>query len=439
MAEARREEILSALRGQTVRIPDLTALYAHWPHHVNPEQQSVTSVVEYVLETHSMTDAVTMKLKKANLPLLISSWFPFASAQTLKDITYFVCWMYMVDDAVIDNLSWPGLDNEAAFKAAYQELMDFVAKSLKLDGDMSKPQPHSTVPAIDCFRGIGEVLCKKYTLHQRSKFYDTCKFTMDGYRTEQQLRVQGKIPTWEEYSEYRAGTSCMAMNVALIELSIETHIPSDILDSPEMQRLWMQTTSANYLANDIVSAKKELGEGFVENAVALHAIETLNAQDGLNKSVELVKEAIADFDRVAKIVEDKFCSPNSQSKRERNDQTRQFWKCPFKVKGWWSNLFKRFKKVSSLFFVIGTGQHNTDVRGIKTNGATNGPTDQMTNGHHEPSNKGEKASGPLAERPVAEQVREFVKCCRCIATGSLHWRSEHSHCSRPSYRHSLLT
>jgi hypothetical protein len=36
------------------------------------------------------------------------------------------------------------------------------------------------------------------------------------------------------------------------------------------------------MINDIVSAKKELGEGFVENAVALGALETRNAQDGMD-------------------------------------------------------------------------------------------------------------------------------------------------------------
>ena len=73
-----------------------------------------------------MTEAVEMKLKRAHLSLLIESWCPSASAQRLKAITYFVGWMYVIDDAVIDKVSWPGLDNAAAFDAAYQELMAFV-------------------------------------------------------------------------------------------------------------------------------------------------------------------------------------------------------------------------------------------------------------------------------------------------------------------------
>jgi len=183
MAALTRQEILSDLGDQTVRIPDLQSLYINWPSFVNTNQDAVTSVVNDILETHSMTKAVEMKLKRANLSLLIASWYPFSPAETLKEITYFTCWMYMVDDAIIDKVSWPGLDNAAAFEAAYNNLMDFVYKSLKLDGHAEKPQPQSTIAAIDSFRYLGEILCEKYTLAQRWKFYDSCKMTMDGYRT----------------------------------------------------------------------------------------------------------------------------------------------------------------------------------------------------------------------------------------------------------------
>ena len=105
MAAPTRDEVLPNLHGQAVRIPDLQSLYTSWPSVINPEQDAVNSVVYSVLETHSMTKAVEVKLKKANLSLLIASWYPFSSAETLKEITYFVCWMYMVDDAIIDKVS----------------------------------------------------------------------------------------------------------------------------------------------------------------------------------------------------------------------------------------------------------------------------------------------------------------------------------------------
>lgn len=223
----------------------------------------------------------------------------------------------MVDDAIIDEVSWPGLDNAAAFEAAYIELMDFVYKSLKLDGDERREQPKSQVAAIDSFRHIGETLCLKYSLSQRRRFYESCKMTMDGYRTEQQLRVSGRLPTWDEYLEYREGSSCISMCVAMIELAIGSHLPDEILESEEIKALWKETVVGTWMVNDIVSAKKELGEGFVENAVALGALETGKAQDGMDKAVRLAKESSERFEEQARKVETRFRDLEEQT----NDAT----------------------------------------------------------------------------------------------------------------------
>lgn len=225
----------------------------------------------------------------------------------------------MIDDAIIDKVSWPGLDNAAAFEAAHNSVMDFVYKSLRLDGDTKKPQPKSEMAAIDSFRHIGEILCEKYTLAQRQGFYDSCKMTTYGYRTEQRLRVAGRLPTREEYWSYREGSSCISMCVAMIELAINSHLPAYILQSQEIQLLWRETRIGSWLVNDILSSKKEMGEGSIENAVALGAIETPNAQDGMDRTVQLVKESTARFEEQVKEVEKKFGIPDDSSVREGDD------------------------------------------------------------------------------------------------------------------------
>lgn len=303
-----RDQLLADLRGQQVRIPDLEALFEGWPNPINPNKNAVVDIVQHVLETHSMTKAVEMKLKRANLALLIASWYPFASALRLGEITYFVCWMYVIDDAIIDKVSWPGLDNAAAFNAAYEETMAFVRKSLQLDGG-DQGQPASAVAAIDSFRSVGETMCQNYSLVQRQTFYNACKLTMDGYRTEQQIRVSGQMPTWDEYWSYREGSSCISMCVAMIEYAMESDIPESIIRRHEMQQLCTETVVICWLTNDIVSAKKELGEGFIENAVALGALDTRKAQIGMDRTVRLVQGAITRFNYNAELVEKIFCSP----------------------------------------------------------------------------------------------------------------------------------
>ena len=267
MPERSREEIIAALKGQTVRIPDLEVLFADWQVRTNPNQHAVTSVVDHILEHHSMTKAVETKLKKANLALLIASWYPTASAETLQQITYFVCWMYVVDDAIIDKVSWPGLDNAAAFDEASRQLDEFLRAHLRLDGDTETVLPVSDIEAVNSFAGIGEALCRKYTLSQRLAFYQAYTLTMAGYRTEQELRIAGRVPTWDEYWTYREGSSCIRMCVAMIEFATESRNSENVMHSKEMQDLWTETTVLTWLTNDLISAKKELGEGTLSDVV----------------------------------------------------------------------------------------------------------------------------------------------------------------------------
>ena len=67
------------------------------------------------------------------------------------------------------------------------------------------------------------------------------------------------------------------MCVALAEFSMGLAVPAHIVESEGMQRLWTEAMVISWLDNDTVSAKKELAEGFVENAVALAALDVRNA------------------------------------------------------------------------------------------------------------------------------------------------------------------
>ena len=66
-----------------------------------------------------MSYAMATKLMKADLGLLLSLWFPYADATTLQALTYFTCWMFLVDDET-DKVSAPGLDNKEGFRALHE-------------------------------------------------------------------------------------------------------------------------------------------------------------------------------------------------------------------------------------------------------------------------------------------------------------------------------
>ncbi|KAL1306968.1 hypothetical protein AAFC00_005603 [Neodothiora populina] len=286
-----RENVLSRSRGQKVRIPDLRPLMSGWPMDINPHRETVKAVIADILDKYSMSAAMTMKLKKANLDYLLSVWFPYSSEEKLIDLTYFCGWMFLVDDE-IDAMSMPNHFDQDAFAALYRETLEVVQQSLKL-GDTAHAEDRKSVsPTAESFRRIGSALCRSYSYEKRVMFLDEARLTLDGYRSEQQLRLIGTIPSFEEYWDYREGSSCCRQVVAMIEFANELRIPIHIIESPDMRSLWKETCLVHWITNDIVSAKKELAEGFVENLVVLCSDLAYSAQSGMDTAINLLKASI---------------------------------------------------------------------------------------------------------------------------------------------------
>ena len=250
-------------------------------------------------------------------------------------------------------------------------MLSFCHQSLGLSADRHT-QPKSDHPAIDSFRGTGEALCRRYTRVQRQKFYDACSVTMEGYRTEQRMRMAGHVPTVEEYWGYRDGACCMHMCIALIELGIGSSIPADVLNSSEMNDLWFETSCANWITNDILSAKKEMAEDYVENIVPLCAEPTRKCQDGLDRAVVYLEEHLRLFDDKAKALEEKF-----SDRTERSDDSN--------------------------------GHVDGEANGVNGHGDANG------------LHSAARRRGPAADMTVAEQVSLFIKSCKMHAAGSWVW------------------
>ena len=302
------------IHGGRARIPNLGLLLADWPHEVSNHRNAIAPVVERVIADHDLPPAVGARLRGAKFCSKIASEYPFASFTRLKDITYLECWLLMIDYLHFDMIRWPGMDNEAAFDAAYKEMDDFVSKNLKLDGDTAhmSEQLTTSFAAVNSFRHVGEVLCKNYTLKQRELFFDEYRRTMDGYRTDQQIRVFGRFPRGDDLRIFREESSGVWLCVALIEFSMELAIPASFMKSKEMQQLWTLTNMLCCLCNEIVSGLQYLGEDHIRNVVSWAAIAS-SAQEWLGRTFCSIEEAKDRFEELARLMLEKVLTLDETS------------------------------------------------------------------------------------------------------------------------------
>src|SRR5277367_1234054 len=147
---------------------------------------------------------MTAKLKAADLPLFVSAWFPYASIDILRDLTYFTGWMFLVDDQ-LDQLSGPDEASAAAFKALARDTIIYIEHSL---GVKPSNRPlEELYPGVESFKETGEALCKRYNLgrllndspnrEKKVRSSDRISLLISDSRTTQYL--PGRSETYDEY------------------------------------------------------------------------------------------------------------------------------------------------------------------------------------------------------------------------------------------------
>ena len=179
---------------------------------------------------------MTKKLKQEDLTTLTSRWWPAADLETLLDLAQFVACIFSTD-GMIDQASGPGKDKTQAFQALHRSTDNFVEQ--RFDMSHGAKVPRSSNSLINSFRVLSGLLRKRYTTgehscsgpqhsgkeyksdlvttEQQKMFLDEAKFTMEMLSLQQKLRLNGKIPSLEEYCTYRQGSCCINAMIALVE------------------------------------------------------------------------------------------------------------------------------------------------------------------------------------------------------------------------------
>ncbi|KAH0424303.1 hypothetical protein CcaCcLH18_11654 [Colletotrichum camelliae] len=223
---------------------------------------------------HAINESVRARLTRAKLADQLAGWYPFASCDTMVALTSFQVWMFIVDD-LLDQYSLPQRFDYAALQILLADCRNFIEHSLglsqKCDSDGYEYRDHD---AVTSFKEYAGAVMKTFGDNHayRSRIAREAIATLDGYRHEAMNRQEGRVPSLEEYFlGYRAASSCIMQVVVNFEFANDVHMPEEVMQTPEMCRLYESAVAICFILNDIVSLRKEVKEGFVENLVVLLA------------------------------------------------------------------------------------------------------------------------------------------------------------------------
>lgn len=229
----------------------------------------------------------------------LSGWYPYAPRERIQSLTSFQAWMFIIDD-MIDQYSLEDNFDFDALNTLFADCTDYIKRSLGLLGE-GEPESikYRDHDAVVSFAEYAGAVSKAYgdNREYRARLAKEAIATLEGYRHEAMNRRAGRAPTLEEYLGYRVESSCMMQVVENFEFGNSKSVPEEVMTSPEMRELYRAAVAVVWIINDIVSMRKEVKEGFVENLVVLLAHG--NAQRGLDAAVTRVQDEVAAVNQAA--------------------------------------------------------------------------------------------------------------------------------------------
>ncbi|KAH7170869.1 isoprenoid synthase domain-containing protein [Dactylonectria macrodidyma] len=298
MKQARLDQdaIVAALKGRTLRVPDLTSFFGAWPPaELHPRRAAVVaSVVDAALGSHPSL----ARRRDDDIASLVSLWYPRAADRDIEALALYAVWLVCWDDTVDEGEGDLAGDFDGAERWRSQTL-DVVRAALQIDGT-GADKDSDVINAV--FRDFGDRLSQAAPIEQRQALYEEIRFFIASCGVEQQLRLEKHIPDYDTYMDFRLGTIGGAMLCSLIEFANGEPLPARVSAAPQTRALWTHVCTLLTFVNDLLSLKKELRTDCVINAVtALLAPSSDGGLDGVVAELQRkISRAVDDFDVAAR-------------------------------------------------------------------------------------------------------------------------------------------
>ncbi|KAG4429838.1 hypothetical protein IFR05_014676 [Cadophora sp. M221] len=160
--------------------------------------------------------------------------------------------------------------------------------------------PPSSHTIIESFRVIGYELKLAYTVEQRQNFFEDMKFYIATTETEQRYKLDGKIPSLEEYWEARMGTSAVAACLAMIELVHHIKGPYQSTNHPSLKALSDEANIIVVITNDMLSLKKEIAQRQIDSLIPFSVPVYGGVQEAIDQAHIDLLASVSRFDAETK-------------------------------------------------------------------------------------------------------------------------------------------
>ncbi|KAL3477403.1 terpenoid synthase [Aspergillus californicus] len=297
--------MLLSLQGQDIRIPNLTKVLPGWTSRLHGDYQAAKNkVLNPWIRRWVDDDQTCFKLQQAEFGIFAAVLCADSSFDRFCTVAKYFAWYYIWDDIFDCGV----LEGKPDAAIRYRESsMRYIQHQLLPETECPDLSiyPQQLQKTLQSWEEVGSHIrsvCSRETCAILSE--EMLKY-MSAVGDANALFVNGKCPSLESYWERRDYAAGVYPGIATIPFVYGVDITRAELSGPEMQKLWRDTSYVTHIANDMLSLRKELKDGQIENLVPVLMLNNgIGANEAMQLSYNLAEENARGMDDAAQTLRD---------------------------------------------------------------------------------------------------------------------------------------
>ncbi|EGR47124.1 uncharacterized protein TRIREDRAFT_122825 [Trichoderma reesei QM6a] len=289
----RANELASMLSGSTLTIPNLKVPLAKFARGQSKYTAEIRRWVDRLVEENIHDRRKCIGVKRCDFGYLAACCFPDADWEQLKAAAAFLVWIFTWDDIIDHGEDTSGIiSNGDRARVFCQQSLEYISQKLELGGSCEEIASQ-IAPSMSMFDETAgplmsvnwsqswSCLINEQTLPnnilttiltgQTQRLYSEIEHYVKCCLIEHLQQEDDSIPSQEEYTTMRFGTSGITPGIAICEFTRDISLPDEIVESAPMKVIWREITRLCMMINDIYSCQKELRSGVIQNIIPVIA------------------------------------------------------------------------------------------------------------------------------------------------------------------------
>ncbi|ETR99651.1 terpenoid synthase [Trichoderma reesei RUT C-30] len=268
----RANELASMLSGSTLTIPNLKVPLAKFARGQSKYTAEIRRWVDRLVEENIHDRRKCIGVKRCDFGYLAACCFPDADWEQLKAAAAFLVWIFTWDDIIDHGEDTSGIiSNGDRARVFCQQSLEYISQKLELGGSCEEIASQ-IAPSMSMFdETAGPLMSVNWSQRQTQRLYSEIEHYVKCCLIEHLQQEDDSIPSQEEYTTMRFGTSGITPGIAICEFTRDISLPDEIVESAPMKVIWREITRLCMMINDIYSCQKELRSGVIQNIIPVIA------------------------------------------------------------------------------------------------------------------------------------------------------------------------